>query len=275
MANEKPLPMQIGDKLLYTLSSYDPVQIEVRVPLTTEADVDFALVPMLKRAGGDPETVTDEWIAEHFEGAEGIEDMRAQIRTELERVNTSFAENSKGQLAAAELAKRLEQQVPAQVVSAYRSALVAQFEADMAADGMSPEEVIAQAGEDAFANLFDDQAIRMAQELAALDAYINMKKLTVNDDEIPGLLQLPPDQADQLIKQAEEDGATEQLRQTALRNKAMRSLVAEASVTYKHETAEEAAKRAEEYEQLMKAQKLAEDLAKDADKTDDKDEDSE
>ena len=44
MANSsKPLPLMADGKPYYTLSSYDPVSVEVLVPLVTDDDIDAAI----------------------------------------------------------------------------------------------------------------------------------------------------------------------------------------------------------------------------------------
>ena len=39
----KPQPIRLGDRYLYTLGSYDPVQVTITVERVTDSDVDFAL----------------------------------------------------------------------------------------------------------------------------------------------------------------------------------------------------------------------------------------
>ena len=64
---EKPQPLMVGDKAYYTLSSYDPVQVKVTVPLVTDADVTFALATLLAQMEATPEQLSDhEWFAQHF-----------------------------------------------------------------------------------------------------------------------------------------------------------------------------------------------------------------
>lgn len=65
----KPFPSHIGDLYLFSLSSYDPVQIEVVVPRVTEVDIDYAIEATLDSMGLGNERLTDALVAEKLENA--------------------------------------------------------------------------------------------------------------------------------------------------------------------------------------------------------------
>ena len=262
---EKPEPMRLGDKLYYTLSSYDPVMIEVEIPRVMDEDVNLLLDSIIDREGGEPGQVDETWLMEHFDGLSTLDAVRSRLRTQIEQVNAAYAEDSKPALAVAELAKRLKQKVPEQQVAIYREIFAQQFDADLARDGMTRDDFLARAGgtPDGLERMFQSRALEMAEQVAALDAFVDEKKLTVEDDEIEGLLGVPPEQAADIVRQAQADNAMDELRTVALRNKATRVLVAECSCVYKHETPEEAEARVAAFRRMTEV----------ADKLDDEDED--
>ena len=76
----KPEPLVIGGRAHYTLTSYDPVSIDVDVPYTTEEDVEYALQVTVAQAGGGPAQLNDDaWMREQFEDVSGVDEMRACV----------------------------------------------------------------------------------------------------------------------------------------------------------------------------------------------------
>lgn len=248
MIIEKPQPMKIGDKYYFTLSSYEPVSVEVVVPMITETDVDYALATIVAHDGGAPNNLTDEWVAEHYDGITSVDELRQTLRAQVAQMNEGYAEDSKHAKCLEELASRLVQAIPAELVEVYEDVLRAQFAEDVAAEGLSEGELLAQVGSNKaeIESVFREQAEAMAAQFAALDAFADERKLTVADDEIAKLLALPAESAEEIVQDAREHGQIEQVRTAALRNKASDVVCAECSCTYHHETPEEANKRAEE-----------------------------
>ena len=255
---EKPQPMQIGGTYHYTLSSYDPVEIEVDVMHVSDADVERSFRSLVAEQGGDAETADDAWVAEHFEGLDAA-GLRAELRRELETYSSAYAEEQKPARCAQALAKRLGQAVPDQVVAAYERMLRERLAAELREGGSSLDELSGRLGA-ATDEALRAQARDLAEQDAALDAFVAEKRLKVADEEIPGLLRIPADKADEVMRDAEEHGATGELRRAALQAKAVRSLVAECACTYRHETPEEAARRDEAYDQALRAAQAREDL---------------
>jgi|LAHU01.1.fsa_nt_gb FKBP-type peptidyl-prolyl cis-trans isomerase (trigger factor) len=249
---QKPAPLALGDRYYYTLTSYEPVAIEVEVPLVTDADVDMAVRSIAAERGVTPEQMTDEWIKANLDGAESLAQVRDAVRSQLAQMNQQLVDSSKPAKAAEELAKRLVQAVPADEVARYREGVRQQFEMELAEEGLTRETFLSSSGASpaSLEHMFDQEAKTAAEQSAALDAYAQEKKLSIDDTEIPGLLRLPPKDAAQLIDDARAHGQIEQLRQAAVRNKAAQVVTAEASCSYHHETAEEAKARIAQYEAL-------------------------
>ena len=118
MAIEKPLPMQIGDKYYFTLTSYDPVSITVRVPTVIDADVDNALEDLAMGVHLELSELDDAKVAELYQGrVNTLAELRERLRRELGDYNAANAEQSKGRLCGEVLAERLCQQVPPRMIA--------------------------------------------------------------------------------------------------------------------------------------------------------------
>lgn len=248
MAN-KPEPLFIEGHYHFTLSSYDPVQITITVPHVSEREVEAELNGALRSRGhAGEEAPSDEWVAEHFEGIESLSALRDAIRAEQEHMNQAYSEFSKASLCATELAKRLEQSVPAQLVQTASDSLIQGYqqytqqqglplEAVLSGMGMSPEE---------FQAMLANQAIELATQEAALDAFADEYAIIADESELPGVLEVSPTMAKQIIEDARAHNALDDLLRVAVRTKVRNILAAEAEVTYEHESAEDAEKRVEQ-----------------------------
>lgn len=242
----KPEPLIIGNRAHYTLSSYDPVSIEVRVPYITDADVDLSLAAMAQEAGGTMADLDDDaWVQENFEGVSNLEELRRNAYDELRAMAAMIAENEKATQCANKLAERLQQSVPQTTIERYRRMAEQTFRAQLAAGSMSFEEFIAASGTrpDDLERMFDAEALSAAESEAALDAWAEYHHLKVSDEELPQLLGLDPSEAEQYLRQASAAGELQSVRQAALRAKAIGMVVSECSCTYSHETPQEAAAR--------------------------------
>ena len=248
MAN-KPEPLFIEGHYHFTLSSYDPVQITITVPHVSEREVEAELNGALRSRGHAGEDApSDKWVAEHFEGIESLSALRDAIRAEQEHMNQAYSEFSKASLCATELAKRLEQSVPAQLVQTASDSLIQGYqqytqqqglplEAVLSGMGMSPEE---------FQAMLANQAIELATQEAALDAFADEYAIVADESELPGVLEVSPTMAKQIIEDARAHNALDDLMRVAVRTKVRNILATEAEVTYEHESAEDAEKRVEQ-----------------------------
>lgn len=248
MAN-KPEPLFIEGHYHFTLSSYDPVQITITVPHVSEREVEAELNGALRSRGHAGEDApSDEWVAEHFEGIESLSALRDAIRTEQEHMNQAYSEFSKASLCATELAKRLEQSVPAQLVQTASDSLIQGYQQYTQQQGLPLEAVLSGMGmspED-FQAMLANQAIELASQEAALDAFADEYAIVADESELPGVLEVSPAMAKQIIEDARAHNALDDLLRVAVRTKVRNILAAEAEVTYEHESAEDAEKRVEQ-----------------------------
>ncbi|WP_293845824.1 hypothetical protein [uncultured Parolsenella sp.] len=248
MAN-KPEPLFIEGHYHFTLSSYDPVQVTITVPHVSEREVEAELSGALRSRGHAGEDApSDEWVAEHFEGIESLSALRDAIRSEQERMNQAYSEFSKASLCATELAKRLEQSVPAQLVQMASDSLIQGYQQYTQQQGLPLEAVLSGMGmnpED-FQAMLANQAIELAAQEAALDAFADEYAIVADESELPGVLEVSPTMAKQIIEDARAHNALDDLLRVAVRTKVRNILAAEAEVTYEHESAEDAEKRVEQ-----------------------------
>lgn len=248
MAN-KPEPLFIEGHYHFTLSSYDPVQVTITVPHVSEREVEAELSGALRSRGHAGEDApSDEWVAEHFEGIESLSALRDAIRSEQERMNQAYSEFSKASLCATELAKRLEQSVPAQLVQMASDSLIQGYQQYTQQQGLPLEAVLSGMGmspED-FQAMLANQAIELATQEAALDAFADEYAIVADESELPGVLEVSPAMAKQIIEDARAHNALDDLLRVAVRTKVRNILAAEAEVTYEHESAEDAEKRVEQ-----------------------------
>ena len=250
---EKPQPLMLGDKAHYTLSSYEPVSIEVEVPFTTEEDVDFAIQTMLDRVGGTQADLDDAaWLAQRFPGVSDRAQLRAAVRAQLTDMNAEVAESQKLGLAVAELTKRLQQSVPPSHLARYRQGVQVSFEQQIASEGMTVEQFLSRSAATRadLEIMFDEQARQTAEQDAALDAYAREKKLTVSEDEFGRLLGIPASELDELKAQAKAAGQFDQLKDAALHAKAAAAVAAESSCSYHHGSEAEAHERIEQIRRM-------------------------
>lgn len=249
----KPIALKVGNHYHYTLSSYEPVSVTVHVPSVGELDVEFMMENLAHMHNTTLAKIDDTWLQKNMDGIKNIDEFRRAMRAEAERLNAQYAEDQKTAAVVAELARRLEQQVPLDEISRYREQLLQAMQFDAQRQGTNLEQFLAQMGVSS-ANLdsiLDDRAAKTAGQDAALSAYATHKKLKVPEEEIPALLQLPLEQATEVIEQARKSGHMDALEHDCKNIKASQLVVGEADVTYSHDTPEQTKQREEELKQML------------------------
>lgn len=248
----KPEPLKIGTHYHYTLSSYEPVSITITVPTVTDADVEFALESIAHEHGTSGDKVDDAWVQENL-GAPSLDALKKSLHSQLEHMNSQYAEESKAPLAARELALRLNQSVPVDEIAKYRNQLQQSMAFEAAQQGIDLSHYLAQLGvnQASMDAMLDDRAAQTAGEQAALSAYAEEKKLKVVEDELPRLLQLTKEDAEKVVEQARGLGQLDDLMSDARNVKAANVAASEATCTYAHETPEEAKVRSEQYHAML------------------------
>ena len=174
MTIQKPEPLVIGNRAFYTLTSYGPVDVEVRVVRTTDEEVELAVQTLVREAGGtEKDLANPAWVASHFDGLENEQRLREQTRAYLSSLSEDSAEEQKANACLDALAERLCQSVPAAQVSQVKDALFQDIAQQIATTGQPVEAVLAQMGmrPDQLDAMLQNEAVKEAEHEAALDAY--------------------------------------------------------------------------------------------------------
>lgn len=254
MPIEKPLPLMVGNKAYYSLTSYDPVEIEVDVPYTSEEDIQIGLEVTVADLGGTMADLDNPaWVSEHFEGLTTRQQVEAAMRQQVDSMNAQMAEEQKVGKCVEALSARLGQSIPPQHLEQARQAVQMRFTQQLQAEGITPDQFLARSGATVaqMDAMFDQQARTMCEGDAALSAYAHEKKLKVDEHEYGRLLGLSPDDMQTVMEQARAAGQMDELREAALRSKAAQIVVAECSCTYNHETPEQARRRIAQFRQMQ------------------------
>jgi hypothetical protein len=254
MPIEKPLPLMVGNKAYYSLTSYDPVEIEVDVPYTSEEDIQIGIEMTVADLGGTMADLDNpDWVAKHFDGLTTRQQVVSAMRQQVDGMNAQMAEEQKVGKCVEALSARLGQSIPPQHLEQARQAVQMRFTQQLQAEGITPDQFLARSGA-TMAQLdamFDQQAHQMCEGDAALSAYAHEKKLKVDEHEYGRLLGLSPDDLKTVMEQARAAGQLDELREAALRSKAAQIVVAECSCTYNHETPEQARRRIAQFRQMQ------------------------
>jgi len=263
MPIQKPAPLIIDGRAHYTLSSAEPIEIEVIVPFVTDEEIDFAVASIVRQAGGTASDLQDgAWVSEHFQGIEDSGQLLTAVRLQLRQVGIRGAEESKTKKCLDVLVSRLNQSVPAADVAETREALEAEIAQQAQAAGLGVDAFLMQNGVSRaqFEASINEQAREEAELAVALDAVASARKLDVDDGEFTHYLSIPEKDLAQFVDQAKHQGFYDEIRDAALRNKAMETVVAECVCSYNHETKDEAARRIKQLTDALDAAPAGEKL---------------
>ncbi len=250
----KPEPLFIDGHYHYTLSSYDPVEVTLTIPHLTDEEVGYGITGILAERGWTESTLpTDAWVAENVEGLNTYAELKQAVRQELEEINDRYVESTKSGLCAEELAKRVEQSIPAAVIAQAHDTVRQTFEIQAMQNGMELPQLLAASGmsEHDFEHYVDSEAVALAHENAALDAIVDEYAIYVDETELPAILGMSPKDAKTIIDETRKRGEYESMMAFAKRRRALESVIRDATYTEVHETAEQAARRVAEMRAQM------------------------
>ena len=254
MAIDKPLPLMVGNKAYYSLTSYGPVEVTVDVPFTTDEDIEYGLEMTVADMGGTLADLDDPaWLAEHFDGMTSRQQVTEAMRQQMSAMGEQAAEQQKLGKCVEALAQRLCQSIPPQHLEQAMNAIRTRFTQQLQAEGMTPDQFLMRSGTTAvqLEAMFERQAQQMAEGDAALSAYAHEKKLKVDEHEYGRLLGIPANELQGVMDTARAAGQMDELREAALRSKAAQIVVAECSCNYVHETEEQARRRMAQLRQMQ------------------------
>ena len=254
MAIDKPLPLMVGNKAYYSLTSYGPVEVTVDVPFTTDEDIEYGLEMTVADMGGTLADLDDPaWLAEHFDGMTSRQQVTEAMRQQMSAMGEQAAEQQKLGKCVEALAQRLCQSIPPQHLEQAMNAIRTRFTQQLQAEVMTPDQFLMRSGTTAvqLEAMFERQAQQMAEGDAALSAYAHEKKLKVDEHEYGRLLGIPANELQGVMDTARAAGQMDELREAALRSKAAQIVVAECSCNYVHETEEQARRRMAQLRQMQ------------------------
>ena len=225
-----------------TLSSYDPVAIEVRKPKLTDGDVDAQIVEMARAvriatlgdAGNlssedlanmrDP-YVDDAWVAAYVPdpNINTVAEMRAEVRRSGEEQLELEFEQMKLSAAAFELGKRLAEPVPQDLIEAMQASMLSELDAQARQQGYTTEQMITERGytmEEIERSAFAE-AEEMLRQGLALDAMFRHAQLTVSESDMRAALSsIAPGHEDEAEQNMREGGYLFTIEETASRLRA-------------------------------------------------------
>lgn len=253
----KPEPLFIDGHYQYTLSSYEPVEVTLTIPHLTDEEVGYGIAGIVAERGwNDDDLPTDAWIAENVEGINTLAELQQAVREELEQINARYVESTKAGLCAEELARRVEQRIPAESIERARDTVRQSFEMQAMQNGVDLAQLLAASGmsEHDFEHAVSEEAQALAEQDAALDAIVDEYAIYVDETELPGILGMSPKDAKALIEETRRHGDYEDMMAFARRRRALESVIRDASFAEEHETAEQAARRVAEMRAQMQTE---------------------
>lgn len=225
----------------FTLTSYDPVYVvaeEVRIPeeVIQQQAINWLNYNIAK--DGEEAKLTDAWVDAHCEDFKNVEELLIFIRYNMYRDNREVQELADQAVVCAELAKRLVEDLPEDLVEESIYAANYRLEEMITRQGMDVETFCASRGISE-EQLYADNRQRAIQGLledSALAAYADHENLTLDAEDFYAII--PGDSIDDKAykrRQIEMDGRLEQMEDYALKTKALK-LVMENAMIKRRET---------------------------------------
>lgn len=220
----------------FTLTSYDPVYVtapEVHIP---EEDVKKQALRWLELnvcKDGEEPRLTDAWVNAHVDELKNVEELLAFIRFNMYKDNREAQKLSDQDYICAELAKRLVEDLPEDVVEESIYAAHMRFDDMVRRNGMTIDDFCKEHNTtpEQIEEDLKTRAIESLKEDSALEAYADMRNYTLEPEDyyavIPG--ESIEDKAYKR-RQIEQDGRLAGLEQYARKVKALNEIMENAMV---------------------------------------------
>ena len=180
--------------------------------------------------------ITDEWVKSSVPGANSVEELRENVRKQMETKSGAYSRSALYELCAAELATRLEGGIPDEEFERGILAAQQEFNAQVQKEKTTKEEYLAAHGmtEEQLSVQLMAQARSMVSQGRALEAMARHLGLTITDDDINASFgEVTPAQARNFRKAYEDAGKGDELKRMALCGKALDHVVKTAKITYR------------------------------------------
>ena len=220
----------------FTLTSYDPVYVvcpEVRIPESEVKSQAMRWLELNIAKDGEKPKMTDQWIKQHVEGLNNVDELLIFIRYNMYKDNREIQELSDQNYICAELAKRLVEDLPEDFVEECLYASRLRLEDMVRRSGKTIEDFAAERGmttEQLYSDV-DQRAIQSLREDSALAAYADMKNYTLEAEDFYAII--PGNSIEEKAykrRQIEADGRLAGMEDYARKNKALREVMENAMV---------------------------------------------
>ena len=220
----------------YTLTSYDPVYVvaeEVRIPEDIIQQQALRWLQLNIAKEGETAKLTDGWVAAHTDDFNNVEELLIFIRYNMYKDNREVQQLSDQDAVCRELATRLVEDLPEDLVENSIYAANYRLEEMISRNGMTIEEFCKQRGitEE---QLYDDVKTRTIQSLredTALEAYAQKQNYTLEAEDFYAII--PGDSIDDKAhkrRQMELDGRLAQMEEYAKKTKALKEVMENAMI---------------------------------------------
>lgn len=228
----------------FTLTSYDPVYAvapEVRIPedVIRQQALNWLRYNIAK--DGEEPKLTDQWIKAHTDDFNSVDELLIFIRYNMYRDNREVQELADQNVICAELAKRLVEDLPEDLVEDSLYAAEMRLTEMINRQGMDIEDFCKQRGitEEQLHADTRERTIQSLREDSALDAYAAHAGFTLEAEDFYAII--PGESIEDKAykrKQIELDGRLEQMEEYALKTKALKEVMENAMIK-RSETDEE------------------------------------
>ena len=220
----------------FTLSSYDPVYVvaeEVKIPEEAVRDQALRWLEYAVCKNGEKPKLTDQWVAAHTDDFKSVDELLIFIRYNMYRDNREVQELADQNVVCQELATRLVEDLPEDLVEDSIYAANMRLEEMVSRNGMTLEQFCQQRGitEDQMYADVRERTIQSLREDSALEAYAQHEGLKLEAEDFYAII--PGDDIQDKArkrKQIELDGRLAQMEDYALKTKALKQVMENAMI---------------------------------------------
>ena len=220
----------------FTLTSYDPVYAvcpEVRIP---ESDIKSQAMRWLELnicKNGEKAVMSDQWIKQHVDGLNSVDELLVFIRYNMYKDNREGQELSDQNYVCAELAKRLVEDLPEELVEECVYASRLRLDDMLRRNGMTVEDYCKQHDltPEKLLSDVDERAIQSLKEDSALAAYAEKMNYTLEAEDFYAII--PGNTIEEKAykrRQIEADGRLAGMEDYARKTKALKEIMENAMV---------------------------------------------
>ena len=266
------------DEQVMGMKKGEPKQFEIDVPadptaLTStlmgkSAKVAFDITVLQVRKKKLPK-LTDEWVAQRL-GIDSVDELRSELVGELQQQRGLMLPRMKEGAALAALGKRLQGEVPENLVEEAEQSLLQDFFGQLQRQGLTLDKYLQQQGISSgqFREDIKAQALETTRQDLALDAWAAHEGLEVTEEDIRDeFVKAGAEDPDSLMEEWRRMGQMYLVRTGILRQKAAADIVEKAIVsdmTAAEEPAEKAGKHAKEAAEAEEAAAEAQEAVEEA-----------